>query len=180
MNPSRALVLLAVATVAVFAMSSQGIAKKPPGNPAPNRIMRGQAIAPVALDLTDKNPASVYLGSYLVNAVGGCNDCHTNPSYIDNPFAGDPGVVNAEHYLAGGRAFGPFVSANITPDETGKPAGLTRNEFIGLLRTGHEIDEDGTLQVMPWPVYRNMTDHDLSAIYAYLTAIPHAEPAPAQ
>jgi hypothetical protein len=28
------------------------------------------------------------------------------------------------------------------------------------------------LQVMPWPVYRHLTDHDLRAIYEYLRAIP--------
>ena len=32
------------------------------------------------------------------------------------------------------------------------------------------------LQVMPWPAYANMTEHDLRAIYEYLSAIPHAEP----
>jgi hypothetical protein len=36
--------------------------------------------------------------------------------------------------------------------------------------------DKGTLAVMPWPIYRNMTDRDLDAIYAYLSAIPHAEP----
>jgi len=30
---------------------------------------------------------------------------------------------------------------------------------------------------MPWPVYQSMTDRDLKAIYEYLSAIPHAEPA---
>jgi hypothetical protein len=29
---------------------------------------------------------------------------------------------------------------------------------------------------MPWPTYHNMTDADLKAVYAYLTAIPPAEP----
>jgi hypothetical protein len=28
------------------------------------------------------------------------------------------------------------------------------------------------LQVMRWPFFRNMTDHELRAIYEYLTAIP--------
>jgi hypothetical protein len=28
------------------------------------------------------------------------------------------------------------------------------------------------LQVMPWPTFANMTDHDLLAIYTYLSAIP--------
>jgi len=34
------------------------------------------------------------------------------------------------------------------------------------------------LQVMPWPVYQDLTDRDLRAIYEYLRAIPHAEPVP--
>ena len=33
------------------------------------------------------------------------------------------------------------------------------------------------LQVMPWPVFGNMRLHHLRAIYTYLTAIPHADPA---
>lgn len=173
---TRIRVAVPVLAAAVALVAVHAVAGPPETKHGSSRVQRGQAIAPVPLDLTDKNPAKVYLGSYLVNAVGGCNDCHTNPSYVDDPFNGDPGVVNAEHYLAGGRAFGPFISANITPDENGKPAGLTRAEFIELLRTGHE-EEGGTLQVMPWPVYRNMTTADLGAIYAYLTAIPHAEPA---
>ena len=32
------------------------------------------------------------------------------------------------------------------------------------------------LQVMPWPIYMNMTDHDLRAVYEYLRAIPTATP----
>jgi len=76
--------------------------------------------------------------------------------------------------LAGGRVFGPFVSANITPDHTGKPAGLAFDEFRDLLRMGHDPDDPPgvLLQVMPWPVYGDMTDRDLRAIYEYLRAIP--------
>jgi hypothetical protein len=29
---------------------------------------------------------------------------------------------------------------------------------------------------MPWPVYGKMTRRDLSAVYAYLSAIPSCEP----
>ena len=56
-------------------------------------------IAPVPLNLRGKNPALVGLGSYLVNAVGGCNDCHTNPPYATggDPHLGQPKVVNATH-----------------------------------------------------------------------------------
>jgi len=141
----------------------------------------GRRIAPVPLNLKGANRSLVFLGSYLVNAVGGCNDCHTNPSYVPghDPFLGEDELINTAHYLAGGRHFGPnVVSANITPDSEGNPAGLTRDEFIQVIRTGHDPEDDHILQVMPWPVYRNMTDHDLKAIYEYLRAIPHAEPEP--
>ena len=30
----------------------------------------------------------------------------------------------------------------------------------------------GLLQIMPWPGLKNLTDHDLRAVYEYLSAIP--------
>ncbi len=108
---------------------------------------------------------------------------------------------NPATYLGGGRDFGPFgsqselthlYSRNLTPDKTGRPVGgLSFNEFLTVLRTGRDYDHihpnctgapDGNcllppfngdvLQVMPWPVHQNMTDHDIRAIYEYLSAIP--------
>jgi len=137
-----------------------------------SKIQQGFALAPVPLDLRGKNRALVGLGSYIVNT-GGCNDCHTIPSYAPghDPFLGQPSQVNAATYLGGGTPFGPFISRNITPDANGLPAGLTRDQFITALRTG--IDKDGAiLQVMPWPVFGLKTDRDLNAIYEYLTSIP--------
>jgi hypothetical protein len=146
-----------------------------------SQIKRGFEIAPVPLNLAGKNRALVGLGSYIVNAQGACNDCHTWPNYRagGDPYLGQPAQINTEHYLAGGRPFGPgLVSANITPDpSTGLPANFTFDQFLQLMRTGHDPDEPGRiLQVMPWPVYGNMTEHDLRAVYEYLSAIPHAEP----
>jgi hypothetical protein len=146
-----------------------------------NEAKRGLAIAPVPLKFKPFKKELVGRGSYIVNAQGGCNDCHTNPSYAvgGDPFAGEPEHINAENYLAGGKSFGPnTTSANITPDANGLPHGLTEAQFLTTLHTGHPLGEDRLLQVMPWPVYGKMTDKDLKAVYAYLTAIPHAEPAP--
>jgi len=142
------------------------------------RIERGFHIAPVPLNLEGKNPDLVGLGSYLVNADGGCNDCHTNPSYAKggNPFLGQPKQVNAAHYLGGGQSFGPFISRNLTP-ENGLPAGHTYREFREIMRKGTDFDNPGQLlQVMPWPGYQDLSDHDIRAIYEYLRAIPPATP----
>lgn len=143
------------------------------------KVRIGYSIAPVQLNLRGRDRTLVGLGSYIVNAQGGCNDCHTHPSFADggDPYRGQPTIVNSEQYLTGGRQFGPFTSANLTPDEFGRPARLTLPLFISTLRTG--LDPGGPrpplpplLQVMPWPIYGKMSNRDLRAIYEYLRAIP--------
>lgn len=181
---------LAVAAFAVVLTSSRidvlsQSKVKAPGNDeiSESVIQRGFEIVPegLQLNLRGKNRALVGLGSYNVNAQGGCNDCHTNPPYAagGDPFAGEPEQINIPCYLSGGTSFGPFTSRNLTPDSNGLPAGLTLEEFIHVLRTGEDTTspfnppfDGGLLQVMPWPVYGKMTDRDLKAIYEYLSAIP--------
>jgi hypothetical protein len=137
-----------------------------------------QQFGPNFLNMAGKNRALVGLGSYLVNTTG-CSDCHTYPNWATggNPYLGQkPEQINTARYMAGGRPFIPpgVVSANITPDQAGNPAGLTLAEFIKVIRTGHDPDQPSgvLLQVMPWPLYRFKTDRDLTAIYEYLRAIP--------
>lgn len=141
-------------------------------------IRLGYKLVPpgVKLNLEGKNRALVGLGSYIVNT-SGCIDCHSHPSYAPggDPFLGQHEVINAPEYLSGGRQFGPTITApNITPDYAGKPAGLTRQQFIQTLRTGHNPkDPPGEiLQVMPWPTFGKKSDVDLAAMYEYLRAIP--------
>jgi len=181
----RVYVLMCGGVAALVAALTLGVAAKDNDHQRDekeSRVQQGFDIAPVRLDLHGKNRALVGLGSYLVNAVGGCNDCHTNPSYAHggNPFMGQPKQVNTAHYLAGGMAFGPFVSRNLTP-EHGLPEGHTFDEFRQIMRHGTDFDHahpqmGDLLQVMPWPTYQDMTDHDLRAIYEYLRAIPPALP----
>ncbi len=149
-----------------------------------SRVRRGFEIAPVQLKLRGKNRELVGLGSYIVNAQAVCSDCHTCPSYLPghDPYDGiGDGQINATNYLAGGQDFGPgpfgqIISRNITPDNHGKPAGLTFEQFEHVLRTGDDPDNPShKLQVMVWPIFRNMTDHDIRAIYEYLSAVHHAE-----
>jgi hypothetical protein len=110
------------------------------------------------------------------------------------------------HFLAGGRCFGFFMSRNLTPDDSGKPRGLTEAEFLQVMRQGKDVSCDpnrpnpptyggvvdpvcstpegrgagvsfnpGVLQTMSWPTYHSMTDTDLKAIYAYLSALPQSK-----
>src|SRR5688500_13613603 len=74
-------------------------------------VQKGLAISPVPLDFAGRDRNQVGYGSYLVNAMGGCNDCHTNPNYQadGDPFKGMAKKVNAAGFMAGGIAFGPFT-----------------------------------------------------------------------
>jgi hypothetical protein len=120
-----------------------------------DNVRRGFEIAPVPLNLRGKDRDLVGLGSYLVNAVASCNDCHSagpavefapggNPYFKGNP----PTVINQAVYLGGGRDFGALVpgtpeivSRNLTPDRTGRPVGgRTLAEFEHILRTGEDLD----------------------------------------
>jgi hypothetical protein len=118
-----------------------------------------------------------------------------------NPYMSQSERINTATYLAGGRDFGPFpaagpfphiISRNLTPDKTGMAeGGHTLEEFVQIMRTGVDMDNlhptcagapngncipapfnGSLLQIMPWPVHRNMTDRDLKAIYEYLSSIP--------
>jgi hypothetical protein len=211
---------VAVAAIAFAALVIAGMLVKSPrvqaqssGDDQESRIERGFDIAPVPLNLEGKNRPLVGLGSYLVNAIAGCNDCHSaGPStqFVagGNPYFGQPTKIDPATYLGGGQDFGPLVptpgsphivSRNLTPDKTGLPeGGRSFPEFLRILVTGVDLDHlhppcsatvttnclpppfDGNLlQIMPWPTHQNMTEHDIRAIYEYLSAIPCIEGPPA-
>src|SRR5271165_2578844 len=79
-------------------------------------IKIGFEIAPVHLNLEGKNRDLVGLGSFIVNAQGDCNGCHTaggppNFNYANggNPYFEQKTKTDPTTYLAGGTDFGPAV-----------------------------------------------------------------------
>jgi hypothetical protein len=146
-------------------------------------------------------------GNFTGNVTSQGSDPRYGNPYLDPPEQPVNGQLkanhNVKHFLAGGRCFGFFMARNLTPDDSGKPRGLTEAEFIQVMRQGKDISCDPArphpptyggvvdpvcstpeapgaghtfnpevLQTMPWPTYHSMTDTDLKAIYAYLSALP--------
>lgn len=71
---------LAVAIAAALGFSTLSVGQS--GEPDEQlRIRIGYQISPVPLQLHNRNRDLAGLGSYLVNAVAGCSDCHTQPPY---------------------------------------------------------------------------------------------------
>jgi hypothetical protein len=147
---------------------------------------RGLAVSPLAepRDLDDDQRA-FGRGSYLVNAIDGCSDCHTNPNYSD------PATfhVNTAMYLAGGREFTAppptaaqlFEERALSADLLGATHGFfaesttTFEVFKEIIRTGTHADENPARPLafpMPWSQIRNQVDDDLLALYTYLNRTP--------
>ena len=109
-------------------------------------------------------------GKYLVTGAH-CELCHTPHDENENLISGLE--------FAGGQVFnGPFgpngqriqvASLNLTPD----PSGISyfdEKRFIEVIRSG-SVGARPLATIMPWSYFRNLTDDDLKAIFAYLRTI---------
>jgi mono/diheme cytochrome c family protein len=111
-----------------------------------------------------KSSTMVTRGAHLVR-LAGCETCHTP--------ANEEGFIPGLEF-AGGKVFRhgnqAAASSNLTPD----PSGIGYYDdslFLKVIRTGR-VGARGINSAMPWHFYRNLTDADLKAIFAYLQALP--------
>src|SRR5215472_9076776 len=105
--------VVTLVAIVLAAMSVRPARAHADDNDTDSRIQIGFKIAPVPLNLAGKNRALVGLGSYIVNAQGDCNGCHSAGPPTEfapggNPYFGQPTQVNPATYLGGGRDFGPY------------------------------------------------------------------------
>jgi mono/diheme cytochrome c family protein len=140
--------------------------------------------------------AQVARGAYLVKIMA-CNDCHTpwkmgprgpepdvtralsgHPQDMampaPPPLGQGPWVwVGAGTNTAYAGPWGVSFAANLTSDRETGLGTWTESTFITALRTGrHEGQGRPILPPMPYPQYRQATDEDLRAVFAYLQSLP--------
>ncbi|MBL7825790.1 MAG: c-type cytochrome [Saprospiraceae bacterium] len=144
-----------------------------------------------------QNSHSIERGKYLVEIMG-CNDCHTPKIMTPQGPAPDPArllsgypaadtlpVIADKNILKDWALFnmsltvgvGPWgvtFAANLTPDESGL-GNWSLEQFKKALREGKAKGLDGGRMLrppMPWQNYKNLSDDDAAAIFAYLKSIP--------
>ena len=135
-------------------------------------------------------------GKYLVQVIG-CSDCHTpkkmgpqgpvldesrllsgHPEASKLPPApalpAGPWIATAAWDLtAWNGPWGTSYAFNLTPDENTGIGSWSEETFVKTIKTGRHMGvARPILPPMPWEMYRNMTEDDLRAIYAYLRTIP--------
>ena len=116
---------------------------------------------------------AVAYGGYMINAAG-CIECHT---------MAEQGQIDQDLAYSGGREFmmpdGSIVrSANITTDTETGIGSWTREAFVARFKAYADSSyviptvKPGEFNtIMPWIMYANMTEEDLSAIFAYLKTV---------
>jgi mono/diheme cytochrome c family protein len=108
---------------------------------------------------------AVKRGEYLVT-VGGCRDCHT----VQNNGERVAALDLAGGFLLRADPWGEAASANLTPDPSGIPY-YDQALFLEVMHTGYAKARKLN-QIMPWWNFRNLTDADLSDMFAYLRTVP--------
>lgn len=159
----------------------------PRSAPARQRYETVQLATPPA---TERSLTSrVDRGRYLVQ-LGECLGCHTSTTKNGRPFRGlefgggrrfrvekgvgieltpDPSFTPASKQALPVEAQ-LVASANITRDPSGI-AFYTEELFINTIRTGRVAGVRTLSAAMPWVFFREMTDTDLGAIFAYLQTV---------
>lgn len=154
----------------------------------------GHAGEPARTQPAGKARALIARGEYLVTTFG-CADCHTpwkmgpkgpepdaglhlsgHPATLKLPPAPplpSPWMATAAATMtAWSGPWGVSYTANLTPDAETGLGKWTPQMFIEAMRTGrHQGKGRPILPPMPWTAYRNATDRDLKAIFAYLRSI---------
>lgn len=130
-----------------------------------------QPLGPLAHVAEPDRSNRVAYGEYLVT-VGHCEGCHTPEDERGNP-------IPAMNFAGGvdmSGAWGPdpkkiisVASLNLTPD----PSGISyfdEQMFVNVIRNG-QVNARPLASIMPWGFFRNLSDEDLKAIFAYLRTL---------
>jgi mono/diheme cytochrome c family protein len=183
----RILLLLAIGFGGVPDARSQ----TPPPAPALKPVRPGHAPP-------NPYPKKLVARGKLLVVSSGCNDCHT-PWHVDpelgvpapdwsrmlsgHPEGGpdpqgeigpaDIGIIGPT-FTSFKLPFGITYSMNLTPDIDTGTGSWTEKMFIDIFRKGRHLGGDGrpVYPPMPWDSYRNRSDEDLKAMFAYLRSIP--------
>lgn len=143
---------------------------------------------------TQDHSDRVERGRYLVTMIG-CTDCHTplkmgargpepdlsrflsgHPEQVTlhPPQPPTPGWMwsGAATNTAFSGPWGISYAANLTPDQNTGLGIWTEDMFVRAIRTGRHMGVSRPiLPPMPWDAFRNASDEDLKAIYAFLRTI---------
>jgi mono/diheme cytochrome c family protein len=161
-----------LAAVVTYMRSLPAIRKAQPASKIPFPVNRLINLEPRRIDAPVPAPDTstpARRGEYLTT-LASCSDCHT-PMTPEGQYLAGLEFAGGNMIVHGGRR--PTAAANLTTSPSGIPY-YTADLFVEAIRTG-KVRERQLSDNMPWAHYRNMTDEDLRAIFAYLQTLAPIE-----
>ncbi len=160
-----------LASVIVYERSAAPVHIKRPKTRLSEELQKAfQPLPPLAHVPEPDRSDRVKYGKYLVTG-GHCDACHTPTDEKGNPIpgmylaGGQPLVGNWE----GGKKIITVNALNLTSDASAISY-FDEAMFIEVIRNGG-FKARPLSNIMPWAFFRNLTDDDLKAIFAYLRSL---------
>lgn len=199
MNTRHVTIGLSFVTLALSASSLVGCRESQGATPQP--AASAPAIVPAAATTPGEARTQqqiIALGEHLVSAAG-CHDCHTPLKLGPNgpepdmsrALSGHPAAMKlppppapsgpwiaavAATNTAWSGPWGISYTANLTPDKETGLGGWSRDMFVQAIKTGRHMGQGRPiLPPMPIPAYRNFSEDELGAIFAYLQTVKPLE-----
>lgn len=120
-------------------------------------VFAGSLFGPSEISLAQAASANLIEKGRMVATGADCMACHTVPR-TGQPFAGGYGIVSP---------LGTIYSTNITPSKTAGIGNYSEADFSRAVRQGVRKDGGHLYPAMPYDAYAEITDEDISALYAY-------------
>jgi cytochrome c553 len=144
------------------------------------RVLLGPERRDVSKVHFETTPQRLERGKYLVDSVMACMKCHAVP---DLRQAGHPPLPDK---YGSGRVLtfmpaelGRVVAPNLTPDPETGIGRMSDDEVARAIREGVGHDQRALFPMMPYDMYRNLADEDVTSIVVYLRSLaPQRNPLP--
>ena len=163
--------------VAVFTLSALEVAcEKPATEASANRVARGEYIVMTSACNDCHTPKQMGPNGLVMDMsrlLSGHPESETLPPPPVLPAEGPWKIVASWDLAVWSGPWGVSYPINLTPDENTGIGSWSEETFVKAIRTGKHMGVSRPiLPPMPWEVYKNWTDEDLKAVYAYLRTIP--------
>lgn len=161
-----------VASIVVYLRTVPALKRTLPPTKVPFPVSRFIHAVPQPLTAPVPEPDRrnhLQYGNYLTR-LAACRDCHTPADARNQPI---PALEFSGGFVLVG-PYGQVASRNITSAPSGIPY-YDADLFIEVMRTG-SVKARKVHDAMPWRVYRQQTDGDLRAMFAFLQTVapvPH-------
>jgi len=120
----------------------------------------------------ESTPERVARGRYLAQSVLGCTTCHTPRDFTKHGAPPVAGMDFAGQSIELPGFPGHLVASNLTPDKGSGAGNWTDDQMARAIREGIKHDDTTLFPMMPYMLYKDLSDEDLASLVVYLRSVP--------